>query len=156
MTPPQNVRLWPSRNCPLPPFVRTLPSQIRPTMASASLTAGWEKIDAMAEDGGLKTAFKLGPVHEKLVEKLMVGEGVTHLRDFVNMFPSGDSDEARKERDAEFKKVADEGPETKDKRVERGRLKTAWEAAEKCWGAPPDKKAAACSGRPRLARETLA
>ena len=102
--------------------------------ATGNVLADWQKVEMSAEDGGLKSAFDVGVVHARVVEYLKVTEGVESLRDFVQMLPSLDGgEEASKARETEYKRMMEAIDNLDKKKVQAGRLKSAWEAAALAW-----------------------
>ena len=77
----------------------------------------WHTIDTSEADGGLDAAYKIGPLHQSLVDHLKTAEGVESLDDFTGLFTWGDSEEQRGKRELEFKKAVEDAGIAEKKRL---------------------------------------
>ena len=96
------------------------------SLTSSNNVANWEKIDVSAADGGLASAYKVGPISPMISTYLTDTEGYTSLADFVNGFS-----EKPETRDTEYTEMVAKAGVTEKARLEKSRLKTSWEAAAK-------------------------
>ena len=93
-------------------------------LTASSSVANWEKIDVSAADGGLASAYKVGPISAGVATYLTDTEGYTSLADFVNGFS-----EKAETRDTEYAEVITKAGITSKERLEKSQFKTCWEAA---------------------------
>ena len=61
---------------------------------TTAISANWQRIDTSEADGGLASAYKVGPVADKIIAHLKDAEGVLNMADFVNLFSA---DEVKRE-----------------------------------------------------------
>jgi len=82
----------------------------------------WKSIKLTESDGGLESCFKACSVHDEIQKHLKDKEGMTCLRDFAAAYTASDYI-------VELDKVWQAVEQAKDRRCERARLHSAWQAA---------------------------
>ena len=92
-------------------------------------SALWSQINMTAADGGLDRCLKVANVAATLIANLKGVQKMVTLRDFATSYTEEAGSDGIKGYVRETDKIWQANAATKDSRVERGRLLSAWGAA---------------------------